>query len=135
MKKKVYILIAVFITSCIRGEIAGNIDDNNSAKIIENNTSAPGTEFRQERFSEQELDKMKHNYELLIPHIKINDDSMSYILDISKEEAMRIGVDKEYYDLTIESIKATNEALKDAFDNGIEVDMYDFKDIVKPATK
>lgn len=119
------------ITGC--GNNSENYDDDSSAKIIENSMTDPGAEYRQQRYSEQELERMRHNYELLIPYIKISQDSMSYILDISEQEAIKIGVDMEYYDMTLESVNVTNEALKAAFDNEIEVDMMDFKDLVSTA--
>ena len=122
----------IYLPACSNTDIT---DDNSSAKLIEESTTDPGEEYRQQRFSEQELEKMKRNYEILIPHIKISDDSMSYIIDLSEKDALRIGVDKEYYDMTVQSINSTNAALKEAFDNGYKVDMVDFKNLTNPGVE
>lgn len=69
-------------------------------------------------FSEQEIRNMDRNYAILLKYIKINEDSLSYTLDISEEDAVKAGVDKEYYHSVLESVRSTNEALKEASERG-----------------
>ncbi|MDE5927991.1 MAG: hypothetical protein K2G98_05905 [Duncaniella sp.] len=53
-------------------------------------------------------------------------------MDITEEEAIKLGIDKEYYQSTAEQIRATNEALKEAVERGDSVDLMDFKDLQIP---
>lgn len=83
-------------------------------------------------YSEQEIAKRDRNYKILVPYIKIAADSASYIFDISEEEAIKLGADKEYYLAVRESVKQTNEALAEAKERGDEIGpMIDFKNFPK----
>ena len=74
---------------------------------------------------------MDRNYSILLDYIKISDDSTSYTLNISEEEAVKLGVDKEYYQSTLESIRNTNDDLKEAIKRGDSVELVDFQKLKK----
>lgn len=116
-------LSALFISAC------SNLAEDNSSDnaVIDSVDINMPTISRNDMFSEQEIAKMDKNYKVLINYIKISDDSTSYFLDLSEEEALKLNVDKEYYQSTVESIKQANIALKEGIERGDNVELSDFK--------
>lgn len=116
-------LSALFISAC------SNLAEDNSSDnaVIDSVDINMPTISRNDMFSEQEIAKMDKNYKVLINYIKISDDSTSYFLDLSEEEALKLNVDKEYYQSTVEAIKQANIALKEGIERGDNVELSDFK--------
>lgn len=82
-------------------------------------------------YSDDELNRLIRNNDILIRHIVINDDSISYRLDISEDEAIKLGVEKEFYDAVVENIKSSNESIKKGLDEGMEIELMDFQKYIK----
>ncbi|WP_303028978.1 hypothetical protein [uncultured Duncaniella sp.] len=102
-------------------------DNSSDNAVIDSVDINMPTISRNDMFSEQEIAKMDKNYKVLINYIKISDDSTSYFLDLSEEEALKLNVDKEYYQSTVESIKQANIALKEGIERGDNVELSDFQ--------
>lgn len=116
-------LSALFISAC--SNLAEDTSSDNA--VIDSVDINMPTISRNDMFSEQEIAKMDKNYKVLINYIKISDDSTSYFLDLSEEEALKLNVDKEYYQSTVEAIKQANIALKEGIERGDNVELSDFK--------
>ena len=58
-----------------------------------------------------------------------------YILDISKDEAKKLGVSPELYNVIKEEIAFTNNWIKKMIDNGDTVDIPDIQFLVKEYKK
>ena len=105
--------LALFTSACT---------NSSEETATENNTVISETTIHDKIVSDPEVEKRDRNYKILLEHIKIAPDSVSYIIDITEEEAIKLGIDKEYYQSTAEQIRATNEALKEAVEHGESVE-------------
>lgn len=112
--------------------LASACSNSSEETATENNTVISETPAHDKIVSDQETEKRERNYKILLEHIKIAPDSVSYLIDINEEEAIKLGIDKEYYQSTAEQIRATNEALKEGIERGDSVELMDFKNLEIP---
>ncbi len=70
------------------------------------------------QFTPEQIDSIKNMSRVIYSNLKISDDSTYYILEMTEEEAVKAGVTKEFYEDAVESIRDTNEAIKQAIANG-----------------
>lgn len=148
---KFFLISFIFcLFSCSGNEHKGENNSAESATIIVNNTDSCLSENRvvitpaqlldvdsvnaallAQGYSKQEIDKRFKNERLLLSHLIINEDSMSYRLDLSEQEALRLGVDKEFYDAMIKNVKFLNDNIREMLEIGSQVHIEDYKDVFK----
>lgn len=75
--------------------------------------------------SEVALQEMKQTNEKVVPFIELDREHYHYIVNLTSEKALELGISQKEYDRVIKEILEVNHAIDSLRAEGIDVDMYD----------
>lgn len=122
---------SIMLASCAQGEadLLLSSDNYNAINNSENIEQAINDNEAYLKEHEAQLLDLRYASMTLAEYIEL--DGNTYSLKISKDQAFKLGINSEIYDTIAKQIKATNDAVSEALNNGAEVDLIDVQERVK----
>lgn len=87
------------------------------------------------RLSPEEIERMKKNVKVMFQYLKVSEDSTEYIFELSESEALKLGVDKEYYDELVKNIKDVNTSIRQSLKDSMRFTLADPQELIKDIDK
>lgn len=136
MKRLLFLPIVAVYIFCMTACSDNTKPQNENQDVIEVTDEDIPEGFKlSNRLSPEEIERMKKNVKVMFQYLKVSEDSTEYIFELSESEALKLGVDKEYYDELVKNIKDVNTSIRQSLKDSMPFTLADPQELIKDIDK